>query len=494
MIIEHVGLFSFANSYLHNMKYFFFCLIISSLFIISCAPSRKPLTQPATQAVTTFHIADTLPTLPLSEIDLSLKAGGRYVLAKADSLVPKQFTSDAWPNYSQPSCDFRYKYRFVRSGLTVTCINNKIGIHLTGNYQISGGRCLCTMNKPVSPWISGTCGFGNEPMRRVNINVTSQLFFLPNYHINTFTKTDKLEALDKCNVSLFSTDVTQQVLDSIKSSLITFCTSLDETIAGMDFKTMAQPAIEKSYGKTAISKYGFISVNPTVIRVGQLNYVKDTFNISVGITCRPELSSDSFVKEKTVVLPVLQSTPNRNGVSLYLNALYDYSFLSKLLNDTLHNKTFDIKGRTIVIKEVSIKSAGNHQIEIKIDFAGSNKGRVYLRGTPVLDTAKQALTIPDISYTLESGDLILNLAKSLFKNKIRKTLNGNSYLDLAALVKTNMPLIEGYLNGKLTGNIFSAGKINQLKFIGLLAKKDAIQLQIYTNATLSLIQQDISKN
>ena len=260
----------------------------------------------------------------------------------------------------------------------------------------------------------------------------------------------------------------------------------------MDFKAMTQPAAEKSYGKTAVSKYGYLSVNPSAIRIGKLNYVKDTFNISAGVTCRPVLSSDSTVQTIPFVLPALQSAENRNGISLYLEAAYDYAFLSKLMNDTLHNKVFVIKGRTIVIKEVSMKSAGNHQVEIKIDFTGSNKGRVYLRGTPVLDTAKQSLTIPDISYTIESGDLVLNIAKSLFRNKIRKTLNGNSYLDIAALVKSNLPLLNATLNRKLASTVLSAGKINELKFIGLLAKKDALQVQCYASANVSLIYTDSS--
>jgi hypothetical protein len=477
-------IFALKQSFRINMKYFFFYSVaLSSLLILSCSPSRKTIVP----AVTAVYVPDTLPALPLSEIDLQLKAGARYILAKADSIVPKQFTSDAWPNYSQPSCDFRYKYRFVRSGLTVTCVNNMIGVHLTGSYQLSGGHCLCAMDKPVSPWVSGSCGFGNEPMRRVNINVSSQLSFLPDYHIRTSTKTDRLDAFDKCSVSLFSTDITQQVLDSIRSSLVSFCTSLDETIAGMNFRTMAQPAMEKTYGKTAISKYGYLSINPSAIRIGRLNYAKDTFSISAGITCRPELTSDSVNKIIPVIFPSLQSTENRKGVSLYLNANYDYAFLSKLLNDTLHNRVFDIKGRTIVVKDVTMKSAGNHRVEIRIDFAGSNKGRVYLYGTPVLDTAKQSLTIPDISYTLESGDLILKIAKSLFRNKIRKTLNGNSYLDIAALVKSNLPSLDSALNRKLTASIFSSGKINQLKIIGLLAKKEVMQVQVYANANLTLI-------
>ena len=134
-----------------------------------------------------------------------------------------------------------------------------------------------------------------------------------------------------------------------------------------------------------------------------------------------------------------------------------------------------------------MRGAGNHQVEFKIDFEGSNKGRVYLRGTPVLDTAKQILTIPDISYSLESGDLILKIAKSLFRNKIRQTLNGKSYLDVGALVKSNLPMLDSVLNRKLSATLISTGKINQLRLIGLMAQNDLMQVQIYTNATISLV-------
>ena len=195
----HISLlYSLQKLTVQSMKYLFVCSLTALfLSIISCAPSRKPLVAP----VTIIHVPDSLPALPSSEIDITLKAPGRLVLAKADSVVPRQFTSDSWPNYLQPSCDFRYKYRFFRSGLTITCVNNMIGVHLTGTYQISGGRCLCTLNKPVSPWVSGSCGFGNEPLRRVNINISSQLSFLPGYRIVTASKAGKLDAIDKCSVS-----------------------------------------------------------------------------------------------------------------------------------------------------------------------------------------------------------------------------------------------------------------------------------------------------
>jgi hypothetical protein len=348
------------------------------------------------------------------------------------------------------------------------------------------------MNKPVSPWISGSCGYGNEPLRRIAISVSSQLSFLPNYKIKSITKLDNLIAYDKCMVSLFSNDVTALVVDSVRSSVDAFCSALDQAVAGMDFSKTFQQAFAQAYNKTPISKYGYLLINPSIIRVGQLNYSKDTFNISIGVTCRPQLTSDSVRTAAAAGYPLLNATENKNEVSLYLCADYDYAFLSKLFNDTLRNKAFDVKGKTIVIKEASIKGIGNHQIEVRIDFAGSNKGRVYLRGTPVLDAANQTLTLPDITYTLEDEDLALKIAKKLFRNKIKKNLQGKSYLDVAALIKSNLPMLNEKLNStKFLNNILSSGNFKEIKIIGLLARDNTIQMQIFTSANISIISTGI---
>jgi hypothetical protein len=84
-----------------------------------------------------------------------------------------------------------------------------------------------------------------------------------------------------------------------------------------------------------------------------------------------------------------------------MNLNYDYNFISKTLHDSLYNKVFEVKGRTIVVKDAIVRGIGNRQIELQIDFAGSNHGSIFLRGTPLLDSAKQTMSIPDIQYSME---------------------------------------------------------------------------------------------
>lgn len=386
-----------------------FLLCMGAFCLGACHASKKLVT---TTPSSPLQVADSLPPLPGSEIDLPFAICIRPVLAVADSLVPREFTSDAWPAYTQPSCDFRYKYRFVRSGFALSCTNSRITVQLSGSYQVAGGKCLCTYNKPVSPWVSGTCGFGSEPMRRVNIEIGSRVDFLPGYRIHTLTRLTKLQPLDKCIVSMFSADMTQQVVDSVHSSIDAFCTLMDRTVAGMDFSPWIRQATRIAWQGISIGRYGYMTVNPTQVRVSSLNAARDTLFFSLGISCKPQLSSDSIKARSLPPLPPLITSSARDGFALYLPATYTYTFISKLLNDSLRGKTFLVKGNKLTIKDIDMKGIGKHQVEMKIDFAGDRRGEIVLRGTPVLDTARQTLTIPDISYTLESKDLALRIAKA----------------------------------------------------------------------------------
>jgi len=463
-------------------------LLLLTACICSCSSSKKTSSSAAISAL----VPDSLPPLPASEIDLPLKVAGRPLIQIADTIVPKEFTSEGWPSYLQTSCEFRYKYRFVRSGFNLSCTNNKIFLQMGGSYQVAGGRCLCALGKPVSPWISGNCGFSSEPMRKVDINLSSQLTLLPNYKIRTITRLDLLKPQDKCIMSVFSMDMTQMIVDSIRSSITSFCSILDQTLAGLDFTGYLHHSAIRAWQRMPLGPYGYLITNPLAVRVGPLNYVQDTFRINIGLTCRPQLTSESNVSSVIPPLPPLTSNVRDNGISLYMGTNYNYGFISKLLNDSLKGRSFLVKGQTITIKDLNVKGIGHHQVELTVDFGGSRRGQVRLWGTPVLDPVKQALTIPDLKYTLD-GDMMIFIARTFFKKKIRQNIQGNSFYDLAAMLKANMPLLDAQLNRTLGPNLYTRGNIKELKMIGLLAGDISLQAQLFVKADLSVISTGLPK-
>jgi hypothetical protein len=432
-----------------------------------------------------------LPALPQSEIDIPVTIAGTPLLKAADSMVPTEFLSPGWPAYLQPSCDFRYRYRFVRSGFDIRCTANHLSVSMSGSYQVAGGRCLCAAGRPASPWISGYCGFGKEPMRRIDFSFGTQLGIQPDYRLHAVSAVERIMAIDRCRMSVFSMDMTDQITDSIRSSVAAFCKSFDASLSAVKFGDYLRQTA-KIWQKSPIGPYGWLAVNPLGLRIGTLNYSRDSFSVSLGISSRPELSSDKS-PARQVSLPPLAAGSNRSGISLFPPANYEYDFLSRLLADSLRDKSFLYKGKQVIIRDMAIKGTGRHQIEIRIDFGGSYQGRIYLRGTPVVDTARQTLSIPDISYSLESRDMLVKMARTLLRGKIRRTVKGNSVLDLAALLKANLPLLDAQLNRTISPGLRSSGEIRQLKLIGLLAGEKNMQAQLYVQAELSLASTGLLK-
>ena len=454
-------------------------LIVAIIFICSCGSTKKTSSPNAT--------VRTLPLLPPSRITIPVKVYVKPLLAKMDSLTAKEFTSGNWPNYYQPSCDFRYKYRFVRSPFVFTCLNNKVNIAFKGSYQIAGSKTVCAFDRQVSPWVSGSCGFGNEPMRKVDINISSFLELLPQYQVRTTTRVDNIIAHDKCVVSLLQTDMTKEVMDSIRTSIESYTKSFDQFVYAINNNTLLLDWRMNGNRVFPVSKYGYLNLNPSLLSVGTFNVNKDTLMFSVGFNGIPQFSSDSLSIVTQKYLPSFNNTETSPGISTYLNAVYDYQFLSRLLNDSLRNKPFEADGRTFIIKNINLAGTEDNKLLIDVSFDGYRKGTLHLSGTPLLDTAKQVLTMPDISFSVASRDMLINIAKGLFRKKIMKNLKDQSVFDIAALIKNNKAVIEARLNQQLTDWLSTRGNFEELKLIGLLPGKNTVHVQIFIKGNITVI-------
>ncbi|MBC7848572.1 MAG: DUF4403 family protein [Chitinophagaceae bacterium] len=463
------------------MKYItglLFCLIV---VLSSCGSAKKSTGTAAVNAPQRV-----LPALPSSQINIPIKVYMRPLIALMDSVTAKEFTNEKWPEYTESSCDFRYKYRFTRSPFTFSCVNNKVTIGFRGNYQIAGSKRVCAFNTQVSPWVGGSCGFGSEPLRRVDITIGSQLDLLTNHQIRTNTRLETSRALDKCAVTVLQTDVTTQVMDSIKASIDSYCAVFDSIVQAVNNNVLLQNWRKGGSKVMAISQYGFINLNPTQFRVGRFNTYKDTLIFSVGFSGSPRFSSDSQQLVTNAPLPAIHSVNTATGISTYLDANYQYSFFNKLLNDSLRNKPFELEGRTFVVRDVVVAGTDNGKLSVDVSFTGNRKGTLHIAGTPVLDTALQVLSMPDISFSIDTRDMLVNILKNMFRKKIMKELKSQSVLDIAALIQRNKPGIEARLNQPVTAWMSTSGKIHEIRLLGILPQKNSIQVQAFIRADLQL--------
>jgi hypothetical protein len=428
-----------------------------------------------------------LPPLPESKIHIPVKLYMKPLLRQMDSMMAKEFVSDKWPDYLQTACDFRYKYRFVRSPVTLTCINNKVNIAFQGSYQIAGSKSVCAFGKQVSPWVSGSCGFGNEALRKVDVNISSVLQLLPRYQVMTTTTLEKLVPRDKCTVSILQTDMTAEIMDSIRASVEAYTGNFDLFVQTLNNNEILQEWRNKGNRVVPVSKYGFMNLNPAVLQVGKFNYRRDSLVFSVGFNGTPQFSSDSASIVTKPYLPNFSNAESVPGISTYLNAVYNYEALSALLNDSLQNKPFEVEGHTFIIRNITLGGTDQGKVTVDLNFDGYKKGVLHLSGTPVLDSATQVISMPDINFSLDSKDMLVNIGKGLFRKRIIKQLKNQSVLDLAALIAKNKAAIEKRMNQPLNDWLSTVGKFSELRIVGLLSKKETVQVQVYLKGEISVV-------
>lgn len=461
-----------------------FC--IAPLLLFSCGSSKSTVNNSPVTESRKDIVLEPLPELPNSSIQIPVKINVRKALNSLDGSTPLEFTSDNWPAYFQADCDFRYMYRFVRSPFQFSLRNNEVNISFRGNYQIAGSKTICAFGRPVMPWVSGSCGFDGQSLRRVDLNINSKLAITPDLNISTTTVLNKVTPLDKCEVSLLQTDITKDIMDSIKSSIESYCQSFDEFVQNINNHELLSR--EKNSGSKVmpISNYGFLNLNPNLLRISPLSLQGDSLSFSLGFWGSPGFSSDSLSLVTDKPLPPLLTTDSEPGITTYLNAVYEYDFFNKMLNDSLYDKPFEIEGRTFVIKNIHVSGNNNGKIQIALQFTGNRSGVLRLSGTPVLDRETQTLTMPDISFGFDTRDLMIKIAENFFRKKIMRQLQDKSVFDIAALINENKALINERLNQPLNEYLSTRGALSEIAVIGIRPGEKSIQLQLFIKGNISI--------
>ena len=164
----------------------------------------------------------------------------------------------------------------------------------------------------------------------------------------------------------------------------------------------------------------------------------------------------------------------------------NYNDLTVLMNNKLAGKSFDVKGKQIIINSIQISGLGNSKIALKLDFKGSKKGVAYLVGTPVFDSAKNIITIPDLAFDLKSRNILLKLANWLLNDKISSKIKVAANFDLSPILLQAKNNLQTQLNRNLTDHIQMTGTVNSLVIQKIYTSLDSLLIRVLSNGEIGV--------
>lgn len=462
-----------------------FVLFFLLLYQVSFSQKINPANPDLSPA--NFH----LDSLPDSEINIPIQVNLKPMYMVAEKSVDTLFTSPDYPDkWVQNGCDIRYKYIFRRSPLQISGSVNSLTLGFTGFYRIVGSTRLCVNGTVVSPWTPPCkCGFGDEPERRVNISFTNTVNIQPDFKVKIAFKRNEPEALDKCTVCFWGTDITKQVMKGLTSELDISKKDLEMNYGSVDLKSRFQQLWDQLNKVYNLYGLGWLQINPQRFRINNLFINKDSLNIYLGLSAKPVISFEKPA-DKNSWVPNMGRFSRQQGFSIFLDAVLSYDSLSLLMNQNLAGKEFNFKKgfikKKFIIDSCRVYGGGFEKMIIKIVFSGTNTGVFYLVGKPVYDKDKKTIEIKNIDFDIKSKNFLLGSADWLFDKKITKEISKEARFDLTNYIDTARININQQLNRELIKGVRSYGNISDIKLIGIYPMQQHLVIRSNCEGILSV--------
>ena len=453
------------------MKIRLFISFFVTVFFYSCSTIKPEAPLVSKEVISA-------PPTVLSNLNIPVEVDLNSYFLMAEKSVPLQFEGS-----DNPCEGLRYYYQFLRSPFNISGNKDNINLSFEGKYKIKGSYCAkcfnqnCLLATPVF-----SCGF-DEPLRRIQIAYTSKIKLLPDYHLSSITSLVKTEPTDPCKVGFVNFDITGKLLKEVKTQLEVLGKSVDSQVYSYNLKPYVTGFWNKLFEVQKIDEYGYLNLNPSAVSVSNLNMNGSKLSLMLGLACAPVFSV-GFIPSKPTVLPNLSNAMEQKGFNVYTDLIANYNDLNILLNKQLAGKTFEIKGRNISVKNIQISGLGNSKMAIKLEFNGAKKGVVYLVGTPVFDSVKNTISIPDIKFDLKSRNVLLKMANWLLNDKLTDKIKAAAVFDINTILTQTKNSIQTQLNRNLTDNIQMYGKVNSMSLKNMITSSESLFLRVLTTGEI----------
>jgi hypothetical protein len=414
----------------------------------------------------------------LSTIDLPLEVDLSPYFKLADSTVDKTFEGG-----EQPACQgFKYEYKMNRGPLKIDGKGgNNLGIAIDLNYAVKGDYCaLCIGNSCTVPSVGLSIGYG-EPMKRASVAMESTIDLLPNYKLKTVSKLTELKAVDPIKVA-FGVDVTQTVLTRARPYLNDALKMVDKEVGKLDLKAMIEPAFMEMQKGISLNGMGFLYLNPEQLSISPLTLQKNKLKANIGIKASPEVRTEA-VDNKIKKLPNLTEYQKVNGFSVYTDIRMHYDTLEKQIMGYLAGQKFTSGSQYIIIKDLAL-FAVEERLGVEVDFEGSKKGRLFLTGLPVYDSATQRIRVDDLQFDLKTKNILLKSAKWLLNDKIRKEMQKAMNVDVSPYLKDAKKKMNEALNAKYDHGLTLKGTINSLNITDHQMRAEELWVRVFMGGSI----------
>ena len=446
--------------------------LVLTLFILTSCSSIKP----AAPDLPVSQLNET--TLPESRIDIPISINLQNILNDYSAKIPLQISGEGKLGPG------KYTWQVNRQPFQLNFLGDTMHVSDDARFNINA-----FLKNPFNGQLKnvGSCNATLDIGLSTNFSISANYGLFKNTHLTQFD-------LNACNLSIAGLNITPAIKPQAKEMLGKILDTLGRKIDNYNYKQLLQPVWASLNKPVKIGDIGYININPSAIRAGQLKTSGNTLSLVAGITAKPVFSLADPAKNTSSTLPdLLTNDAGGNGFNLHIDIHLDYQPLNQLLNTAIANKEIAVgaKGH-LLIKSAEIYGNGNEHLLIKVNFTGRQNGipyhgLLYFTCLPVYQPETGDLYVENIDF---DANTITRLKEGptvwLLDAGIKKYLHDQLHFNISGQINSLKTKLNQALNQPVNNRLVLNGRIDTIKADGLLPLKDYMLLRVSTVGNLSV--------
>jgi len=417
-------------------------------------------------------------TLPESRIDIPISINLQNILNDYSAKIPLQISGEGKLGPG------KYTWQVNRQPFQLNFLGDTMHVSDDARFNINA-----FLKNPFNGQLKnvGSCNATLSVGLSTNFGISANYGLFKNTHLTQFD-------LNACNLSIAGLNITPAIKPQAKEMLGKILDTLGRKIDNYNYKQLLQPVWSSLNKPVKIGDIGYININPSAIRAGQLKTSGNTLSLVAGITAKPVFSLADPAKNTSSTLPdLLTNDAGGNGFNLHIDIHLDYQPLNQLLNTAIANKEIAVgaKGH-LLIKSAEIYGNGNEHLLIKVNFTGRQNGipyhgLLYFTCLPVYQPETGDLYVENIDF---DANTITRLKEGptvwLLDAGIKKYLHDQLHFNISGQINSLKTKLNQALNQPVNNRLVLNGRIDTIKADGLLPLKDYMLLRVSTVGNLSV--------
>ncbi len=432
-------------------------------------------------------LPDSIPPVPISTLEAPIVYDLEPILSTLEDAVPRKF-GDMEKRTQHPT-NGRVSFAFAgtRTPFRISIDGTNIRMASVVSYEAKGW-----FDPLIGPTVSGGCD-GREDKPRLSLALRSTFSIDSLWHLKSRTRLTRAAPLseeerDRCKVTFLDIDVTDRVVAGARGVLQKKLRSIDRHIAAIDVHTQVHKWWIAMSRPISLGDSLWLTLNPARVALDSVTSDSTAVVATISLIYNPRIITGPRPPDPQPELPpLLRGTPTGHAMHAALVGFARYPELSSELTKRLSGRKLSLAGRRITIQELTVKGIGGGRVGLALDFTGAAKGRVWLTGTPVYDTARRVLSVPDLDYDIGSAKVLVKGMELLIGFEARDILREQAQFEVDELLEKAREAAEKAMNRQLTEGVDLVATLTKGDALSVRADIRGIQVRFAARGRAGLV-------